>query len=333
VNSAVFGKDNVISGIGFRAVDSRAGATPPRLSGSNTANWAYARKGTVLTYLEFHPLAVLWLSIAFLVIAGGLWVRRRRPPLHPYPESTRWRGLATEPEHVPVPLDVSVGAAAGPVPVGAQVGAASVGADVGPVLAGAQVGLAVGERVDLAAAGERGGPPWSLDHDEWPEGGHPYRGPFEANGVAPRRGPFEPALPDAAPLDALPLDGGAPGGRRPGDTRSEPGPLDAPRLDDGPLGGRRREDVRRDSARLDAPRLDSPRLHGGQLDPAPEDGGRLDHQRPDAEQLEPTRLDPAASKDARPYGAQADGRWQPSRHSRSEPIDSTKPLPQVEDRQ
>jgi hypothetical protein len=90
LNSVVSGNDNVISGIGFRAVDSRADARIPALSGSNTANWAYARKGTVLSYLEFHPLAVLWLSIAFLVLVGGLWTRRRKPSPHPYPQSTRW---------------------------------------------------------------------------------------------------------------------------------------------------------------------------------------------------------------------------------------------------
>jgi hypothetical protein len=43
----------------------------------------------VLLYLEFHPLAILWLSIVALVIVGGLWSRRRRLPSHPYPAS--WR--------------------------------------------------------------------------------------------------------------------------------------------------------------------------------------------------------------------------------------------------
>jgi hypothetical protein len=61
----------------------------------------------VLTYLEFHPLALLWLSIALLVIIGGFWTRRRKPALHPYPESTRWREPAVE------PAPVLVGAAAG----------------------------------------------------------------------------------------------------------------------------------------------------------------------------------------------------------------------------
>ncbi|HEX4661089.1 MAG TPA: hypothetical protein VH307_27170, partial [Streptosporangiaceae bacterium] len=68
--------------------------------------------GTVLTYLEFHPLALLWLSIAFLVIAGGLWTRRRRLPPHPYPESTRWTGTA----HAPVPVVAYAGAQPGPSP-------------------------------------------------------------------------------------------------------------------------------------------------------------------------------------------------------------------------
>jgi hypothetical protein len=104
VNSIVSGKDNVISGIGFRAVDSQFDARIPHLTGSNTANWAYAHHGTVLTYLQFHPLALMWLSIAIVVSAGGLWVRRRRPAPHPYPESTRWRDPAEEPDPVPIPI-------------------------------------------------------------------------------------------------------------------------------------------------------------------------------------------------------------------------------------
>jgi hypothetical protein len=272
VNSTVFGKDNVISGIGFRAVDSRAEATPPHLSGSNTANWAYARKGSVLTYLEFHPLAVFWLSLAFLVLVGCVWTRRRKAPSHPYPESTRWRGLAAEPEHVPVPLDVSADAPPSLVPVGAHVETVAdshvdltpVGAEVGPALAGTQVGFAAAnERVGLAPADERLGPPWSPDHDARTGDAPPYRGPLEPNGLPLHRGPFEPALPDAAHLEALPLadapladaplDGGPPGGRGPGDARPDPGRLNGGRpggaglealpLDDGATRGRRQKDL------------------------------------------------------------------------------------------
>lgn len=112
-NSIVSGKDNVISGTGYRAVDARADAQNLSLSGSNTADWAYARNVTVLSYLEFHPLAVFWLSVAFLVVAGGLWTRRRRAPAHPYPESTRWRGSDEEPEQAPVPAGAFAGAQPG----------------------------------------------------------------------------------------------------------------------------------------------------------------------------------------------------------------------------
>jgi hypothetical protein len=96
-NSVVSGRDNVISGTGFRAVDARADAAPPALSGSDTAHWAYHVKQTILTYLEFHPLAILWLSIVFLVTVGALWTRRRRLSAHPYPESTRWTGPEDDP--------------------------------------------------------------------------------------------------------------------------------------------------------------------------------------------------------------------------------------------
>jgi hypothetical protein len=107
VNSVVTGKDNVFSGTGYRAVDARADAQHVALSGSNAAAWVYARNVTLVSYLQFHPLAVFWLSVAFLVIAGGLWTRRRPAPAHPYPESTRWTGAP----HVPIPVGASAGAA------------------------------------------------------------------------------------------------------------------------------------------------------------------------------------------------------------------------------
>ena len=450
VNSIVFGKDNVISGIGFRAVDSRAEATPPHLSGSNTANWAYARNGTVLTYLEFHPLAVFWLSLAFLVLVGCVWTRRRKAPSHPYAESTRWRGLAAEPAPVPVPLDVFTDAPEGLVPVGAQVetvadshvGLTPVGTEVGPALAGTQVGWAAAdERVGLAAADEQVGPVWSPKHDAWPGDAPLYRGPLEPNGVSPHRGPFEPALPDAGHLEALPpvggpLDGGPLGGRGPGDAgpdlgrlddgrpdrarldalplddgatrgrrledlgpldgrkrgdeRLDRGPLEGRQRGDGPLDGRRRSAARRDPGPLDDGWLDpsvrsSQRRENGRRDPGPLDGPRLDDgtrgdrgredvrphsarsdahagreaeqrdaalrdaMRRDAERLLAAREDsePQAAarrealrdamrrdderlEDARPYVSQPDGQQEPAKKGRSEPLDSTKPLPQVE---
>lgn len=90
--SQVTGVGNAISGTGFRAVDARAQARPPALSGTNLSGWAHHAKVTFWSYLLFHPLAALWLSIAILVLAGAAWSRRRRLPPHPYPASTRWRG-------------------------------------------------------------------------------------------------------------------------------------------------------------------------------------------------------------------------------------------------
>jgi len=297
VHSPVSEKDNVISGIGFRAVDSRAEARPPALSGSNTANWAYARKGTILTYLEFHPLALLWLSIAFLVIAGMLWTRRRRPPPHPYPESTRWAWSADELDE-PAPL--LVGASAG-----ALAGSASAGARNGSAPAGAQVG-----------------PPWSQDDDAWPP-----------DGEAVDRGPFEALLPEAVHLDAA-----APGSRR----------LDDPRLDAAVPGSRRLDAGRPDDDRPDGDRPDGRRPDGGRRDGGRRDGGRRDGERRDGERRDPARLDgerhgperPDSAQsddaerreDARAHVGHSDGHRQPSRHSRPEPIDATKPFPQIVDK-
>jgi hypothetical protein len=91
VTSAVKGVGNVISGTGFRAVDARADAHQPALSGTKTTGWAHHLRITFWSYLLFHPLAALWLGILVLVLLCYLWSRRRRLPPHPYPVSTHWR--------------------------------------------------------------------------------------------------------------------------------------------------------------------------------------------------------------------------------------------------
>lgn len=88
--SQVSGQANVISGTGFRAVDARADADMPALSGTNTAAWAHRVKVNFWSYLRFHPLAALWLSILLVVVLGALWAHRRKLPRHPYEASTRW---------------------------------------------------------------------------------------------------------------------------------------------------------------------------------------------------------------------------------------------------
>lgn len=172
----------------------------------------------MVTYLRFHPLAFFWLSVAFLVITGDVWTRRRRLPKHPYPESTRWRYQVEEPGPAPVPLAAGAQVATGPA--GQQADSAGAPAYVGSAFAGAVPGAAAAGTIDRGL------------------------------------------------------------------------------LDDG-------------------------RLHNGRLD-----GRMLDPERLDAE-----RLDPGPLEDARPYVGQTDGHREPSRRSRSGPLDSTEPMPQLSDRQ
>jgi hypothetical protein len=91
VSSVVSGVGNTISGTGFRAVDARADARTPQLTDTNTSGWQHHANTSVLSYLAFHPLALLWLSIVVLVLLCYLWSRRKRLPTHPYPASTHWR--------------------------------------------------------------------------------------------------------------------------------------------------------------------------------------------------------------------------------------------------
>ena len=93
--SAVGGVDNRISGTGFRAIYSSAGAPVFSLGGSNLSGWAYHAKVNFFSYLQYHPLAAMWLGIATLLLLAFLWSRRGRAPSHPYPASTRWRPGST----------------------------------------------------------------------------------------------------------------------------------------------------------------------------------------------------------------------------------------------
>jgi hypothetical protein len=161
IGSVVNGVGNTISGTGFRAVDARADARQPALSATNTAGWLHHVKITVWTYLLFHPLAMLWLSIATLVLLCCLWVRRRKLPAnpHPYPASTRWRpgqgpahaaGQAAPaspplaasiasagigPRQAPADIDFTLAAAARPAPVSAWPAAAEAVPPVRPARA------------------------------------------------------------------------------------------------------------------------------------------------------------------------------------------------------
>jgi len=137
LSSKVTGVGNVISGTGFRAIDARADAAVPVLSATNVSGWVYHGKVSFWSYLRFHPLAALWLSISILVLIAWAWSHRRRLPAHPYPASTRWRGDAGDHARMPVRASAGVTRSAGreAVPamaVPAMAGAAMAGAPGGP---------------------------------------------------------------------------------------------------------------------------------------------------------------------------------------------------------
>jgi hypothetical protein len=87
--SRVSGVGNVMSGTGARAVDVRTGASVSSLSGTNTAGWAHHTRVTFISYLQFHPLASLWLGILVVILLAAGWSFRRKLPDHPYPASVR----------------------------------------------------------------------------------------------------------------------------------------------------------------------------------------------------------------------------------------------------
>ena len=87
--SKVGGVGNAISGTGDRAVDVRTDASVSSLSGTDTSGWAHNARVTFISYLEFHPLASLWLGILVVILLAAGWSFRRKLPDHPYPASVR----------------------------------------------------------------------------------------------------------------------------------------------------------------------------------------------------------------------------------------------------
>ncbi len=93
--SAITGVDDVISGTGPRAIDARTNASTPALSSANVSGWASDNPVTFLSYLEYHPLAALWLGVAVLILMGWAWSHRHHLPSHPY-ANTRRRAIGPQ---------------------------------------------------------------------------------------------------------------------------------------------------------------------------------------------------------------------------------------------
>jgi hypothetical protein len=87
--SRVSGVGNVMSGTGDRPVDTRTVASVSKLSGTDTSGWSHNARVTFVSYLQFHPLASLWLGILVVILLAASWSFRRKLPSHPYPASVR----------------------------------------------------------------------------------------------------------------------------------------------------------------------------------------------------------------------------------------------------
>ena len=89
VATAVTGVDDVISGTGPRAIDARTNASTPALASANVSGWTSDNPVSFLSYLQYHPLAALWLGVAVLILMGWAWSHRHHLPSHPYANTRR----------------------------------------------------------------------------------------------------------------------------------------------------------------------------------------------------------------------------------------------------
>ncbi len=87
--ATVTGAGNVVAGTGIDAVESRGNASLSGLSGTDTADWSHRAGLSFASYLEYHPLASLWLGILGVILLAAGWSFRRKLPGHPYPASVR----------------------------------------------------------------------------------------------------------------------------------------------------------------------------------------------------------------------------------------------------
>jgi hypothetical protein len=97
----VVGNDNSISGRGLQPMDTRGGATPPLLTGSELGGWQHRSELGVLGYLRYHPILSTWLGIVLLVALSATVIRFRRRPRRPYAYAVPWQPAGTAPARPP----------------------------------------------------------------------------------------------------------------------------------------------------------------------------------------------------------------------------------------
>jgi hypothetical protein len=85
------GSGNVLAGKGFEPIQIAYGTKAPHFVATNTTHWQRRTSLTVLSYLIFHPLLLLWVVILGLVLVLCVITRLRRRPHRPYGHILDWR--------------------------------------------------------------------------------------------------------------------------------------------------------------------------------------------------------------------------------------------------
>jgi hypothetical protein len=92
----VVGNDNVVAGRGFDPINTQSGASTPILLDTISTGWQRKSNPTVISYLRYHPLLTVWLSILTIVVVCWIAVRLRRRPRLPYRHVVPWQPRGAE---------------------------------------------------------------------------------------------------------------------------------------------------------------------------------------------------------------------------------------------
>jgi hypothetical protein len=98
------GQSNHIAGQGVRTVDAASQSQAAALTDTDTAGWSRRSHTTLLSYLRYHPVLLIWFVALVVVAMASVRARLRRRPARLYPHSASVWNTHSWPGPSPVPV-------------------------------------------------------------------------------------------------------------------------------------------------------------------------------------------------------------------------------------